>query len=605
MSDEAKKTRSQFRTFAGDLELARQKREGAPGSTSKDKDDKESKQSPSTDNQKTNKTVAPTPKLGSLIKTVKPSASTPKPIKPIEAQIPDTTKTSTPRSEVTPTQIKETRIPAFHEIKNNTPIQENIVATPDPKKIKTKRKKTKPKKDDQTKHRANIGFDAKVITDTKSDRFKLIPSIIASLQKWFKKLQSNHKKKKTPTYTLTETSRRKGVIQKATSKTATIFTADNETLKEHIRKRRQQEKLDDLAEESVSEIESSIFTQPSTKLLEAPDEEIHDTTQNVEVEFKKISKPEPVKKEVVERKPVITEPTEATPLFETSDLNEARWASSHQTVKKSETVQATNTEEEPTTEEEIEPTPEVVEEKETKTVLPQSTTSRQPRPSSILDSDTNTLTITIVVAVVSLVAIIFAAYIVVQQINSPANEVNMSPTSPDSILHNSEVVTTTLSTTDLNNLPKLITNTANSAPVGLVELALLSPLGDELTPSYTFELLDFQTLPNFRQSILTTRFVTINRSTPALLVQFVDKDTVQGGLLNWELNMLKDLSVLYDLPKELDGKFVDETIDGIDVRVLYDNENTVLVYSIISDSTAVIANSKASLSQIIQLGLSD
>ena len=107
-----------------------------------------------------------------------------------------------------------TRIPAFHEIKKHTKTNDND--EPSTKKIRVEKKKVV---------NTNTGYNSTIITDTKSNAFSLFPEIVTSIKSWFKKLSAYQKRKKTPTYTVPETTSRKGVIQRATSKTGTIFIA--------------------------------------------------------------------------------------------------------------------------------------------------------------------------------------------------------------------------------------------------------------------------------------------------------------------------------------------------------------------------------------------
>ena len=66
---------------------------------------------------------------------------------------------------------------------------------------------------------------ATIITDTKHEKFKLIPAIIKSISDWYLAKKQDYKAKKIPKYTVPDTTRRKGIIQKATSKTGKLIVA--------------------------------------------------------------------------------------------------------------------------------------------------------------------------------------------------------------------------------------------------------------------------------------------------------------------------------------------------------------------------------------------
>lgn len=142
-----------------------------------------------------------------------------------------------------------------------------------------------------------------IITDGKRGDFKLAPSLLDSVVTWFTVRAKELTKKRTPTYTIVDTSRRKGVIQKATSKTGAIFTADNETLREEILKR----KATQIVTAPIAERE--ISWSPNTEVgypLLTSGEQRPPAAQKVTIEFKKRSVPTPI----------IVEPTVVIPPVE-------------------------------------------------------------------------------------------------------------------------------------------------------------------------------------------------------------------------------------------------------------------------------------------------
>lgn len=650
MPDEVKKTPSRIRTFAGDLDVERKKR----GTTPKPKLSTEEKK-PAAPTPKKDTSAKPAPVAHKMPKIIVPSKKkthskdtnktreAPKIVVPEKNEVHHHTKPS-PKSD----SPASSKIPAFHELKNLGKTEHKKTAHTT-KSIKIEKKNHKSKKSVLK----NVGYDSTIITDTKSNRFKLFPSIVTSIKSWFKKRSAKHKKKPVPTYTVPETSRRKGVIQKATSKTGTIFTADSETLKEQIR-RRQASRETTEAEEDEVETSWSPYTEIGYNLLEAPDEPptTTDRTSNVTVEYKKQrtlqapmqpevapspqpkTTPPPIEAEAKrEPGPVVgKEPTPSQTKVVAEKTPGPKWETDS-TPAPAET-EATKEKVEVETPPAPEPAPEtpatteVEPETETKvsqleveditpatnqvpTTLPPideevttpGETQTEPRSVSsrlLSQFDTNTLTITLVIMVVGFIAIIFTArfiFNVVQEYSAPTEEAVVR-TEP--ILQDTQLISILLTADNLNQLPQLLQTAITSAPDGTVELPVVSADGNDVAASYLFEVLKFRTAPSLRQSIITARFVTSNRSEPILVVKFVDKNTVLGGLLSWEETLASDMQNLYSIPAGITESFTDEQIGNIDVRTLRNNGDVVLVYGFTNDNTLIIAGSTGDFAQIAQ-----
>lgn len=69
--------------------------------------------------------------------------------------------------------------------------------------------------------------NATVITDTKHNRYSVTGAVIGNLSDWYSQQKKNLNGDNKPKYTLPEADRRKGVIQKATSQTGRMTTADH------------------------------------------------------------------------------------------------------------------------------------------------------------------------------------------------------------------------------------------------------------------------------------------------------------------------------------------------------------------------------------------
>lgn len=517
MSDKVRKTFSKIRTFAGDMDKVRKKHEKIH-------------------NQKIDE---PTPKQQEEDEIQIEALS----LKPAAGK--HTTRQTTEK------------IPAFHELKTEN--KELNVEQEKTEKMKEEEGKKKKTKEKAKSTQNNAGYGATVITDTKKNKTKLIPSIIVAIKKWFKEATKT-KKKKVPKYTIPETSRRKGVIQKATSKTASIFTADNETLKEQIRKRHllesNKEKLgEDKRENEEPETSWSPYTETGFNLLEEP-EKTPDVTQNVKIELKKQNtlKPE----------------------------NQENYLNQDSTEKKENKRKETTIipEEETKTEEK---------EEKGKTVL-----TKKEKEDKL---NVNTLTIMVLTLVVTAVLIIFSGQISLKFTNSK----DSSSTSIEKILKNSSIETITLSSETVESLPQSIRLLTESANEDLSEIAITSVTGNEIGAAYVMEILGFKTLPALNKSITTIRFVTTKETKEMLLIKFIDKTTVLGGMLQWENNLANDLQTLFSLPST-NGEFKDKTIENIAFRefIDVDTNETIVLYGIIDENTLVITTNEKALEEILK-----
>ncbi len=78
-------------------------------------------------------------------------------------------------------------------------------------------------------------YEATIITDTKHKRFNLLDALVGSIKDWWSNHQKNRAEKKKPKYTVPRADRRKGVIQRATSKTGRAADADHSSVIKRIK----------------------------------------------------------------------------------------------------------------------------------------------------------------------------------------------------------------------------------------------------------------------------------------------------------------------------------------------------------------------------------
>ena len=93
-------------------------------------------------------------------------------------------------------------------------------------------------------------------------------------------------------------------------------------------------------------------------------------------------------------------------------------------------------------------------------------------------------------------------------------------------------------------------------------------------------------------------FVAIKESDPALVIKFVDHNTVKGGLLKWESSMANDFKLLYTIPADIQGDFTDEKIGNYDVRVLRNENGLVMLYGFVGENIVIFSTSEEDFSQI-------
>ncbi len=563
---------SKIRTFAADLEAARANRSEETEPTSTVVDDRASSSIG-----KKSKEQIPKAKAPAAMPTVKPvpkPATTPVPPKP--------TQSETDKKAVT-------KIPAFHELQKKTSeIEQNELEKPTHKKNQNTEGVSK----------VHLGSSATFITDTKTDRFKLFPSIISAIKGWFNIRSKKKQLSKAPKYVVPETSRRKGIIQKATSKSGAIFTADNEELRERIRQRQLTADKTVAVSNDEPEMTWTPYTDTGFSLLEAPDQAEEPLTQNVVVEYKAqrgVSEPDTEKTEVAEEteQPILNEETVDT-IEETGTEEEA--PDENALVYNKDNSEIAEEIEEDVLEE-------TANESEEETYR-QPTESFIPSSYRLVDRDTNTLTVIALMIVVGLVVLIFVSKMAFQYLgenDNPTQQIAVNETT----LSNSTMVETTISNLRGKVLIDSLGQVIADAPAGLIEVIMTREDGQEVSALNLFAALDLRASLNLKQATTQIRLASVNHETPSLLLNFTDRNALYAGLLDWEENMAQDLSYLYDTDGITTETFTDEKASDIEVRVLRTTNKEVVVYGIIDDNTVLISNSLADFAQIVELGFTD
>jgi len=454
---------------------------------------------------------------------------------------------------------------------------------------------------------------ATVITDTKRDRFKLFPAILSSLNNWFSNQKKSRREKAVPKYTIPQTIRRKGLIQKATSNTGKTVTADFNHIQERVRQR-----SDEMAE--TEEVEGKIIWTPDTEpgflLLEktstspiinvwveprksyykempileeiedqetdedisrwdnqeetpateiGPEENIYtwEAENNLEAEKMMVDtpKPEVVVLEVAEPAQVLkTAPLSVQEVLETDDV------------------------------EEIGP--------QTRLIPPKPKLSRHINNSlwrQLHDLNTNTLALLISAFILLGVASIFVIQIFLNQESETTPNIISAP---PSLLLNTNL---NLIINSSNNGSNLITSLNNLKPTGqeIVQAVFMeaAPDNTSMLPVVVLNLLGLDVEKNLAQSISELRFGFTSEGQPFILMKVPNTIVATGGLFLWEENLYADLSkifVLDPIPQSSNLNFSDSTFAGRDVRLIKQpSRSELLIYGLINNTVIITTTSSS------------
>lgn len=431
---------------------------------------------------------------------------------------------------------------------------------------------------------------AVIISDTKKSRFRLLPSIFSSLSKWFREAWEKQAAKKIPKYTVPETSRRKGVIQRATSKTGKLTSFDHTSITARIRERQ---------ERATPKTPTTVWTantEPGYPLLEAPEEKITNVQVVPRKSFRTIT-PEPAAK--IEEAKVVETPPPPPPV-----LVEAKIAPEPVIIEETPTKLTT-----PLVEREVEeivinnPTLEPEE------LVEQSVTKLKPASLREWLFIINTNTISIGVAgIVLFVVIVGAIGYVWYSTQVKDLDIITAPNHPTLIP--APLQLTTVTPLDRKQLLETATSnlTQNKFPV-LQILFVDSPAGYNAVPApKILTTLNPELNTTFTESINYIYFGIIEKNQPFIILRITDSATAKGGMLAWEQTLYKDLEPLFSgfvqsmvsATKEL--KFKDHIVSNMDIRTLEDsNQRPYMVYGIINQNTLVITNDTTTYLEVAKL----
>ena len=537
MSDELKKTLPRIRTFADDFEHDR-KESGLP---------------------------------------LPPGVSAPQAVEPtpMAASPQIVILTDTAKSEGDATV--NTPVPAFHELKKRSS-SDNIAAPAKAATIQTRPiRQVAPIEDSGAKtvvvRRTKTATSPKpvssagatIITDNKRNKQGLVPALIEAVRSWFKKMSADAKQKPTPKYTVVDTERRKGVIQKATTKTGTIFTADNETLKEEIRRRNWKKQATDSDEPDITWSPNIEVGYP---LLDSG----LPKPSNVNVEFKRRVEPTPVvppAPTVIVPPHVFVEPTIPEPVVVPEPAIVAP-------------PPEAPTEPEPIVSyvEELEPEPEPE--------YALTTPEAHYRIRSIGDVtklNTNLLSIGVVGIVAGIIIVILVGRLLVGFILADDPLGDVLPATPIA-------------------LGTSVTDLTLDAPTQEALLIALQQIPDDVRAQHEFRIVDRKGLPlqksvllpllgftnsgSLSQTIVDLH-ILYTQDTRGIVFTVTDATTAFGSLLAWEVYMVDSLGPILNIIPTTETIVVsDRTIANTDVRIFTAGDQEMLVYGFIGANKVLI-----------------
>jgi hypothetical protein len=434
---------------------------------------------------------------------------------------------------------------------------------------------------------------ATIITDTKRDRFKLLPSIINSLKKWFARKKTSYRAKKVPKYTVPETTHRKGVIQKATSYTGKFATADFSSIQERIRQRQEAE------EEKTEEIQipeapksTTIWTpntEPGVLLLEkevtkqSPVTNVQfisrksfrsgAQTAELNTEEKNVS-PAPISKAPVEM------PTpEPVAVFETTPIAEPK---SIPVIKPNSEVQ----------------------QPPSGTLIPQKQVrANQPNQLTALLKNTNTLAMLILTIIIAVVIAATYGYVVFTK-SGTSTELATISTSVSLLTNTPVMVIAGVSNTKEDILESLHNTLYKTDSLTQIALIYSDSLARVIPPAILVDVLDISLEQNFSQSLSDIRFGYTKEKSPFMLMKITDEAVAKGGMLSWEKKMLSESNILFNQKNAANAtlsKFLDASLAGQDVRVLKSNTGEDLLIYGISNGTVIVTPSRVAYAELLTL----
>ncbi len=543
-----------------------------------------------------------------------------------------------------PEPVPHYKAPKKNVIKENIVVAEKSKPLPPPPAMNSSRVDIASENEDAA--------SATIITDTKKDRFRLFPAIADSIKKWIADYKKAQQIKKMPKYTVPETTRRKGVIQKATSQTGKTTTADHETIQDRIRERQER------AEESEKNKKTTTWTpntEPGFPLLEdsnEPDISIKPHTgfvssqKEIVIDDLKSIKTASIEKTVVPVPAVDLEVRTKGPVWETAleDVHSVK------TVKNTPSIPDTKKPED--TANKVAPKPEA--KQEIKTVATAKTEASTPKPEPIpappkivamiqspkvpqvevvaeppvnntpssnigiqikeiqqqnkppsknllFSSNTNTLAF----GIASIILILGIGAFLGNLWLKNSLETNIISDDNTQIINTKVDLVFQPVTSRADFVAKILSEyKSNQGHVKQFAFTTTDENKNLIKPSSLLLYLNINLNVNFSQSITHLYFGSIRNTEPFIAIKTTDSVASIGGMLLWEETMRDDLAEIFELSnsENSDYRFRDGTLSGIDVRVLKNNNGEEeIIYGFTDSNTVIITTDSSALGDLITL----
>lgn len=489
--------------------------------------------------------------------------------------------------------------------------------------------------------------EATIIRDTKSNRFRLFPEIIKSLTDWIERFKEAQKEKRKPKYAVPDSTHRKGVIQRATSKTGKVASFDALSIQERIRERE--------AKVKPKIKEPRTFWTPNTEagfeLLEAPDQAgeppfspaptnvVITPRKSIHTPKEEPPAPAPLATTRSERVEIPHKPMPTSRIATTFTFNQP---ASPELVEK--TTQPKSPPPAPSYAGETPPqnqlvTPNETEKKFTSLITPRESDRETWAPEStdyqsadiaeaiyqeqtdaenlalvkpktspkstkewLLAENTNRLSGTISALVIIVIIIGAGLYWTVR---SQTAELRPSQPYVFNNLLNTPLQPITITSLNRTNLITEIDRnvTESGYPVQQLVLVLSSPTGvghaEPVSPSDILRALELGSNPNLALGLSELYFGSINQR-PFIIMRSNNANAARGGMLAWENSLYSDLKELLKLAPVSVGQYRDVVIENNDTRIYRNPEDgtEIFLYGIVNDTTIIIAQNRVDFTTI-------
>jgi hypothetical protein len=544
--------------------------------------------------------------------TLPPGVSAPAPLPDDHKKPGDTSIKITDATKKPPMVAVKSRVPAFHELQKSAHPEHITVPTPKQEPHHTPEKNASVHKPEATTKTVLVrntkpvnesarpavsSATASIITDTKRAEFSFFSHLSNSIQKWFKSITT--KKVTTPKYTVIDSERRKGVIQKATTKSGAIFTADNETLQEEIRRRtlKQPHPIN-----HTPDIIWSPNTEPGYALLDSSVEPVLVSTPpppqipNTPVP---VPAPQPPLTTPVIPPPVFVEPTVPdvpqplpTPTPQVPPVPAPQPPLTTPVIPPPVFVEPTVPDVPPPTEPSEEEYPPEMPPQEYTLTTPEAH-YRIRSIGDVTKLNTNILSVGVVGIVAAIIILVILLRMLFGFVFNAEPTVEIPPATP---FAQATAVTDVALSTPTQEALIIALQQITPHPGVTTEFRIVDSSGVPIPMQQLLPLLGLPNSGSLNRSITDAHILYIGNIRSVILT-VTDATTAFGSLLSWEGSMVQALGPVLNIPPTSDAILVtDRTISNSDARLFKAGEQELLIYGFVKSNTVLITKDTAAFS---------